>query len=583
LLSSVAERFVEASGDDPAATLAGVVCSVGRACGLDVDFLVDGQSVDPDPAVGAVSVPSAARDSGWMLPGMVREMLLSPSRRRAGGVHHTPFDVASVIVAAAWPSRPIEVVADPSVGGGVFLVAAAEAIGGPRADAVTHMVGCDIDPLAVATTQAALTLWSGGVPPRPGAITVGDFLAPDPFHGTTPDLIVGNPPFLSQLRGDTVRTEESRRRAKGRWPAMGAYADESMLFLLAATELVAEGGSVALVQPTSVLSARDSRPVREMVESIAPIVGFWSAGEQVFGAAVDTCAIVCEKRRPPASVRRSMGVPSTVLAACPSPSADSWAPLLAGTTGVPDVDLSGEPLSTVAAATAGFRDQYYGLRDAVVDDPSGSNPLITSGLIDPLTNRWGTTTCRYDRRKWVAPAVRLEHIAEPVSPWFRDRLRPKLLVATQTKVIEVVVDTAGSMIPGTPVVVVEPYEPAIIWHLAAALLAPCTSAAVASSAAGSGLSADAIRVSASMLADIRLPRSGPAWDRAAAAVESLHHRRLESDGPSVRSAAARAAFVEAGALCNEAFDIEDPDLLSWWVGRLPAHMFDPEPTPGNSP
>jgi len=313
-----------------------------------------------------------------------------------------------------------------------------------------------------------------------------------------------------------------------------------------------------------------------MVESLAPVVGFWSAGEQVFGAAVDTCAIVCEKRRPPASVRRSVGVPATVLAACPSPPAGSWAPLLAGATGVPDVDLSGEPLSTVATATAGFRDQYYGLRDAVVDDPSGRYPLITSGLIDPLTNRWGTTTCRYNRRKWTSPAVRLELVAEPVAPWFRDRLRPKLLVATQTKVIEVVVDPVGSMIPGTPVVVVEPHDPAMIWHLAAALCAPCTSASLVSSAAGSGLSADAIRVSASMLADICLPAPGAAWDRAAAAAEDLHHRRLRSAGSSGSSSggeAILAAFVEAGALCDGAFGIDDADILSWWVGRLPARMF----------
>jgi len=256
---------------------------------------------------------------------------------------------------------------------------------------------------------------------------------------------------------------------------------------------------------------------------------------------------------------------------------------LAGITGVPEVELVGDSLSAQATTTAGFRDQYYGLREAVVDDTNSANPLITSGLIDLLTNRWGATQCRYDRRKWVAPSVRLELVDEPVRSWFHDRLRPKLLVATQTKAIEFVVDTTGSMIPCTPVSVVEPYDPAMIWHLAAALCAPCTSAVVASSAAGSGLSADAVRVSAAMLSKLSLPPVGSAWDRAADAVEALHNRRLAVGESSCSGAEAKAEFMELGTLCNEAFGLDDPALVSWWMRRLPARMFEPDSTSGISP
>ncbi len=499
-----------------------------------------------------------------MLPGMVREMLLSSVRRHTGGVHHTPYDVAAALVAGACPSGPVGVAADPSVGGGVFLVAAAAAMDMPREDAVAHVVGCDIDPLAVATTVAALTLWSGGVAPGVGAIAVADFLEPDPFRGTIPDLIVGNPPFLSQLRGDTVRSDESRSRTRDRWPTVGGFVDESMLFLLAAVELVAPGGRVALVQPTSVLSARDAQPVRELIGSLAPVTRFWTPGTKVFSASVDTCAVVCERDAAPSVVERSAGLPPVGVSPCPIPPARSWAPLLAGVDGTPHVTLTGHPLSELANVTAGFRDQYYGLRDAVQDDPDGSHRLVTSGLIDPLTTAWGHRQCRYDRRAWDTPTVRMDRVAPSVASWFRDRLRPKLLVATQTKVIELIVDLDGSMIPCTPVVVIEPHDPSMLWHLAAALTAPCTSAALCSMAAGSGLSADAIRVSAKMLAGTPVPTPGPAWDRAARAIEDIHRERRR----------VRADLIEAGRLCDAAFGVERPEIVEWWERRLPAHMFD---------
>ena len=50
---------------------------------------------------------------------------------------------------------------------------------------------------------------------------------------------------------------------------------------------------------------------------------------------------------------------------------------------------------------------------------------------------------------------------------------PKVLVASQTKVIEAVVDEAGRAVPGTPVVSVEPTDPEVdVWHLAALLTSP---------------------------------------------------------------------------------------------------------------
>jgi len=426
---------------------------------------------------------------------------------------------------------------------------------------VRRLIGCDIDPLAVATTEAAVTLWSGGIRPQPGAIRVADFLAPDPFAGRRPDLIVGNPPFLSQMKRATARDERRRAELKRRWPSLGGYVDESLLFLLAACETVADDGVVALIQPTSVLSARDSAPGRAILDEVAPPTAFWWPGEQVFDAAVDTCAIVCRRGARDKIVTRAVGVPAVSAKSCVRPHPGSWSPLLAGIKGTPDFVIEGLPLSSMADVTAGFRDQYYGLRGAVIEDQQGQHPLITCGLIDPIESRWGRVPCRYDRRKWQAPAVVVDEIEEPVRDWFLSRLKPKLLVATQTKLIELIVDADGVMVPCTPTVVVEPHDPDDIWHLAAALSAPVTSASVVGSSAGSGQSADAIRVSASTLSHVVLPPSGRAWDLAAEAVREVHF--------SVDEEARREALMNAAILCDAAFGVDDEALRRWWADRLP--------------
>lgn len=568
MLASTVARFADASGDDSAAAIAGAVAAVARLRGVDADFRLDNTVVPPDPRVAAVGIEPAEVASAHLLPGALRQALLSSGERRRAGVHHTPFEVAATIVDLARPSQRFGLVADPSVGGGVFLLAVAEAMGGDPADVVAHLIGCDIDPLAVATTEAAITLWSGGVRPPSGAIRVADFLGSDPFEGQRPDLIVGNPPFLSQLKGTTVHDGRRRAELKRRWPEIGGYVDESMLFLLAACEAVVDGGTVALVQPTSVLSARHGAPGRSLLDELAPPVAFWWAAGRAFEAAVDTCAIVCRRGSRECSVRRSSGIPAVPVASCARPRPDSWSPLLAAMAGIPDVAVEGPVLSSMADVSAGFRDQYYGLRGAVVDDADGPHPLITCGLIDPLRSRWGTVSCRYDRRRWEMPTVRLDGIDGSVRDWFEQRLRPKLLVATQTRVIEIVVDTDGSMIPCTPVVVVIPHDPNTIWHLAAALCAPVTSAGVVGSVAGSGLSADAVRVSAATLAAVTLPEPGAAWDRAAELVREVH---LGGGAAGHLDVLGRAAV-----LCDAAYGVDDEFLRGWWVQRLPARLASPE-------
>lgn len=557
-------RWVAAGDGEPATTLAAVVAAVADARGLDVVLPLPG--VVPDPAVLAVEVDRRlCAVAGPWLPGFVREALVHRTARRKGGVHHTAPEIALAIVDLVFSvQRPTDetVVADPAVGGGAFLLAAASRLPGTPGEVVARLRGVDTDPLAVAVTVAALEVWAHGAAPAADAVRVADFLAGSPVWHRAPDVITGNPPFLSQLRSDTVRDDARRRSLRERWPDVGGYVDESAAFLLAAVDEVAPAGVVGLVQPSSVLAARDATPVRARLREQAPLTGLWVDGEQRFDAAVDTVALVVRKGVDGGRLRRTVGT-SRETAAVEVPSGPSWGRLLAGTTGVPAIDEEGlrwrDRLGDMARVTSGFRDEFYGLRDAVSEDPAGSPRLVTSGLIDPLRLEWGARVCRFDRRRWGHPVVDLDSVDPAIASWVADRLVPKLLVASQTRVLEVVVDSDGSLVPCTPVISVEPVETApSLWHLAAVLSSPVAAALVASDAAGSALSRDAMRVSTRAVAALPLPARGAQWD---AAAETAQRAQRDRDVDALHDTARRMLAAYGVAPRRDLFD--------WWQARLP--------------
>ncbi|MEQ8840345.1 MAG: N-6 DNA methylase [Acidimicrobiales bacterium] len=557
-----------ADPENHAGALAAVVARVAHATGVDVGLVVDDVAVPADPAVAAVAAErSILRDGGPWLPGLVREQLLSSGDRRRGGVHHTTPAMASTLVDFAASCRPFDsesVVVDPAVGGGVFLLAVCEFLDGDPADRVRQVRGLDLDPLAVATTAAALQLWSGGAPIPAGSLVVADALA-EPWPFGPASHVLGNPPFLSQLRDRTGRDTSRRASLVARRPELTGYVDDAAAFLLAGTDAVTAGGVVALVQPSSMLSARDAAPVRARLAHDAPPVGLWVDGGRQFAAAVDTVTLVLQKGIAGGPVQRRRGVPARVEATHPPVTSGSWASLLlTDTPQITAADLArGTTLADVALVTAGFRDQFYGLRGAVaeaVDGDAALGPrLVTSGLIDPLTCRWGTTTCRFDKQQWRRPVVDIDAVDPAIRQWVANRLVPKLVVASQTRVIEAAIDARGDLVPCTPVIAVEPLATApSLAHLAAALTSPVASLLLLHDAAGSALSADAMRVSAQAIGGLPLPAPGPAWDAAAAAVEAV------GDSPSVEE------LVAIGRLTLAAYGLDDRvDILEWWRRRLP--------------
>ncbi len=535
--------------------IAAVVRRVGYERRVDVGLIVEGVAVEPCAAVREVSDGGVCSGEwGPWLPGFVREAMQPADRQRRLGVHHTPpqvvGDILDLLERTTGPIAAHTSVLDPAVGGGAFLLAVAERMSGDRVGIVENLWAVDIDPIALAAAHSSLSLWAG-VPVPSDRFVLGDFLASSTSEQLPDrvDLVVGNPPFLSQLRGPTARGADARAALRARWPDVGGYVDDAGAFLLAGAERVSARGAMVLVQPDSVLASSDAAPVRARLQAGAPIRGLWVDAKRSFAASVDTVAIVSAPGKP--------GPVQVGWVEAAEPTAASWGHLLAVARGVPVIEApnAGATLGSIANVTAGFRDQYYGLVDAVVDDAGGDHPLITVGLIDPLRNRWGVVPARFAKQRFQHPSVDLDRVDPAIADWIQARLVPKVLVASQTKVIEAIVDEVGCTVPSVPVVSVEPGpEAPSLWHVAALLTSPFATTLAVLDAAGTALSADAIRVSAARLARLPLPLDRDLWDTAAVAA-----RRGDVD--------------ECGRaiLCAHGLDHRS-DVLEFWQARRPSSL-----------
>ena len=528
-MSWLAELAARVAADpDPIAAraraLAGVVGAVATARDIELPRLELGERWGPPLPV------RLPRDEAT--PGVVpavADALLDRAERRRLGAFATPAGVAAELVDRALSATAVAdpMVCDPACGGGALLLAAAAARGG-----TAGLSGLDVDPVAAAAAAAALCLQEGG--PAGAEIGCDDALGPSRWPGP-PDVVVGNPPFRSPLRGGAPSD-----------PRLGPYADVAAAFVLRALDEVDDRGVVALLLPVSFLAARDAAPARRRALEAAELVDVWRPAARFAGALVDVCAVVLRR----AGKGRAGG--------------GSWAPLVADVPAV--APLTGDALGVRFAVAADFRAQYYAVAPHVVDGPGDADDadfprLVTAGLVDPASCAWGRRPARHGRRRWVAPRVSLVGLAtDGHGPWARRRLVPKVVVASQTRVVEAAVDEAGTWLPSVPLVSVS--GPADrLWHAAAALLSPVTTAGVLRRGAGAALAADHLKLGAPQVRDLPLPPDGPDWDEAAAAVRTA----TRAPEPTAR----RAALVHAAVASCAAYGVAGDGLVDWWAARLP--------------
>jgi SAM-dependent methyltransferase len=456
--------------------------------------------------------------------------------RKQLGAWYTPLELVDTVVEAVITPEfvrgrtgPIAVL-DPACGDGRFLLAAERRLHGLGATAT--LTGCDIDAAALDAARAALA--------PTAELRRADALATT-WSDRHVDLVVGNPPFLSQLAASTTRGGASRRGG-------GPYADAAAEFLALAGEMVdPDGGRIALVLPQSMLASRDAASIRGSIGDRAQMVWSWWSNRRVFDAQVHVCVVAFEFGQPEREERRS-----------------NWSHVATSRQGVPALPgalrVAG-CLGDRARSNANFRDEYYGMIPAVGDHDTGP-PLITSGLVDPARSWWGERSITFAKQRFQRPRVDLDRLDTDMRRWAQRRLVPKVLVANQTRIVEAVCDPAGEWLPGVPVLGVYPTgahwdDPhrrpddelaTSAWEIAAVLTSSVASAWLWERGAGTGLSVDSIRMSPVTLGGLPWP-SGDLRR----AVAALQHGDVRSCSAAI-----------AGA-----YGIGDSSALDgWWAGLL---------------
>ena len=460
---------------------------------------------------------------------------LEESERRRMGAWYTPMALVDHIIA-----ETIGVVArgatvsivDPACGDGRFLRRAAQYV--RHRGGVPKLTGVDID-LSGLRSNAATSL------DEPIEAIEADALRYD-WGSRCFDVVVGNPPFLSQMASATNRPGGSEFGG-------GTYADAAADFLALAVRLAEPTrGRVGLVLPVSLLTTRDAGPIRGAIARRAAHSWFWWSPRSVFEASVRTCAVGLQRGHSLRQVPRTEGINFEVLDAVAPPLVatenDHWGWLISDSLGVPAVPQlrCAGLLADHALVTANFRDQYYGLVGAVSDNAVGP-PLITTGLIDSARCHWGARPTRFAKETFVSPRVDRRNLAPFMQRWVDRCLVPKVLVATQTRVIEAVADVQGEWLPAVPVIRVVPQRRGDIWSVAALLTSPVASAVIAGQSVGSGLSVATVRVSQRTLGLLPWPHAG-----LTEAVASLQAGDIET----------------CGRLVDAAFGVADEELLNWW-------------------
>ena len=571
---------------------------------------------EPDAPVALLDrLGSSHEQRSSHVVGAEHERALDESgQRKCNGSYYTPpgiveglLDLALDPILELRARDGVEAVAairvlDPACGSGNFLVAVAariqqrlEALGVDAGEAGRIafgecVSGIDIDSTAVDLCRASLVHESRGAVRLSAvmnrvlcadALDIGgdriSLSGDDPL--TWPvvgelagcndgyDLVVGNPPFLSQLASATARTEASAARLRDRFgDAVERFTDTAVLFLLLGSDIVArESGTVCLIQPISFLSTRDAASARSRLLSTCGLQALWICEEAVFDASVRVCAPLLVRSRVTDKVRLYVGRDFRT-AGDGSVTGSTWSGLMATSKGVPDCEVeSNGSVADVATATADFRDQYYGLRGCVVDRREASDSafprLLTSGLIDPAEILWGSRRTRFDKTAFEHPRVEVAGLEPRLQEWAAARLRPKLVLATQTKILEAAVDECGVYLPSVPVISVVAEDSENLWRLGALLTSPPVTLVAARRHLGAALSTEALKLSASDVLNLPLPANGSAWSEAA------EHFKSACGSPDGESRRARL-LASAAAMCA-AFGLPgDGDVFDWWQGRL---------------
>ena len=583
-------------------------CSPLNVAKVAIEVLYRPQQIQPSHRVIAdelrTSLAGELPSISWVGAVYEHALALSSQNRSHRGVFYTPqavveglldLTLAPILERVAKTDNPLEAllnlrVADPACGTGNFLFAAAKRIASAAAEVSACdteqmmpvvlsrcIYGTDVDRSAISLARSMAH--AQGAAGKCG-FEVGDSLkrfAANRSRGEKVDLVIGNPPFLNQLRTSTTRSRSDAAAISRKFADVSlTYADTAFVFLLGGLSMCKPGGTLSMVQPISLLAARDAGAIRAGLMQRAGLKSVWFANEALFSAGVRVCApvLVVDGAIAESSIFRGAGFES--LGKVPiAKDAATWGSVLAPAAARIAAKLSGEKtLGEIAHCTADFRDEYYALKGCISDATKTpvKRKIITSGTIDLAHNMWGEVPVRIHKRQYLKPVANLTKIKSDTTAKRRleKRCAPKVMLATQTRVIEVVIDEAGECLPVTPVITLTPQgewgkcDSERLGKIAAAVASPVACLWAVAHFGGAGLSIDAIKLSASQVRQIPLPIDEGLWLSAANCLAMAH--KLEFRENCLVNFG--KMMVDAYGLCEE----DAAETLAWWLERagLPA-------------
>jgi hypothetical protein len=390
---------------------------------------------------------------------------------------------------------------------------------------------------------------------------------PEVFNGNDNDgfeIVIGNPPFVNPMGKDRPYSSgELAEIATNLGLPLTAIetANISTLFLFLAQEICQNtGGVVAFVQPLSVIGVNRTLGVGDLIRQSRPF-RIWFRLDRAFDANVETiviftqrdwngsCSITTGRDCVEIAIRKSQDQPN-FMSEC-----------LADVLNIPHLSLvSGPTVSSLAIATNDFRDQFYGMQQGVLEEEFGQHAkLATTALIDFGVNKWGSRETTFAKAKMRFPRVDVPALSGPMQTWAAGKLVPKVIVSTQTKIVEAWVDELGEFLPSIPLISIVPSGKEDVWMIAAAVGNPVSSVFAFRNFSGSGMTGKVLKLNGAQIGNVPLPSNRKAWSEAASILKELHHSP-EGDLDLLRS------FGEA---IIGAYEVDNQrELVDWWLARV---------------
>lgn len=376
------------------------------------------------------------------------------------------------------------------------------------------------------------------------------------------DVIIGNPPFLNRIENETRGSQLQLSSIKAKFRRLGkGYANYASIFLAQAFDLLKDSGILVFIQPESLVSTKDSKPVRDYILSRGSMVHLWVATENVFeGAAVRTIAPVFHKELGKSSLTRSIKLICEEVSTTEIiKSATTWGHLIADLYGIPRVStlFGKESLSSIAEIQSGdFIGNFYKISPHLEDDVNGELHVITVGIIDLLQNHWGRKQTKINKNKYLYPSISKEKLFSipGIQNWAVQVLRRKILLATQTRRIEFIIDNDGNLIPSVPAISVIPRNGVDIFELATLFMTPALNAYLLNQFVGAGMTSEVLKLSKSQIEAIPLPINRETWTQASALLKNA----LSTD---------EFLLTKIGNLMNTSYELPGDLALDWWVNQ----------------